>query len=75
MFPKRKWLETQFVGGATTEAEMKKRLFIEDWKEVIEQSKLQRFEFNAEQKTPSLTSKPLAVQILSAINIGVSKRD
>ena len=74
LFPKRAWLEGMFTKGVTSETQAFTKLMQEDLRKVIDQSRLQRLNFTNEIRLAKL-EKPLAVQILHAINVGVSKRD
>ena len=74
LFPKRAWLEGMFTKGVTSETQAFTKLMQEDFRKVIDQSRLQRLNFTNEIRLAKL-EKPLAVQILHAINVGVSKRD
>ena len=74
LFPKRAWLEGMFTKGVTSETQAFTKLMQEDFRKVIDQSRLQRHNFTNEIRLAKL-EKPLAVQILHAINVGVSKRD
>lgn len=74
LFPKRAWLDGMFTKGVTSETQAFTKLMQEDFRKVIDQSRLQRLNFTNEIRLAKL-EKPLAVQILHAINVGVSKRD
>ncbi len=77
LFPKKLWLETMFTKNSiTTEEGLFKRLIKEDFRNVIDHSRLVNLKSILSQDVRvGKLDRPLAVQILAAVNVGVAKRD
>lgn len=71
LFPLRSWLDALPKGPVEKHIQA---LLQEDFRQVIDKGRLQKLNFSQEVRLTKL-ERPLAVQILQAINIGVAKRD